>query len=234
VGGPAGVLMVGAGTSMISQQMTNGSVSAKQMAFDTATAIVPFGRVFSAGGKFIPQAVGALKGVATSAASAARTAVTQAAAKTTGAIRSAGGWIGKRVPGKNAPDGSAAAKALLEEGKVDIGNDKLGGDLPARVYRSGSSTPRNLTPAEKDQTGLSTFDHLENFKPGSKVQVIDTSLLRTLLAVPDESPPGHVSIRPPDLSDMSDWIASRETETVHPYTQEVLNAIVDEIRIPKQ
>ena len=103
-----------------------------------------------------------------------------------------------------------------------------------RFYRGGSNSPSNLTPRPGvDTTGLSTFDSLAAFKPGDKVQVIDTSLLDKLRAVPDAEPPGHVSVRPPDLSEISDWASTRGTDEIHPYTQELKDAIIDQVKVPK-
>lgn len=106
---------------------------------------------------------------------------------------------------------------------------------PRYLYRGGSRTPTNMTPRPGiDNTGLSTFDNAAAAAPhGGKVQVIDTSKLKCTLACPDVSPPRHVSIQPYSIDDISGWAGTRGTSVVHPYTQDVLDAIVDEIRIPR-
>jgi hypothetical protein len=106
---------------------------------------------------------------------------------------------------------------------------------PQYVYRGGSGTPSNLTPRPGvDTTGLSTFDNLEAAtQPGGKAQIIDTTRLKTLVATPDAPPPGHVSLHPPNLDEVTDWAATRGTDEVHPYTQEVMDAVVGEARRPK-
>jgi hypothetical protein len=103
------------------------------------------------------------------------------------------------------------------------------------VYRGGSNTPKNLTPRPGiDSSGLSTFDSLEGaVEPGGKAQVIDVSRLKTLVARPDAPPPGHVSLAPKDLGLVEEWAATRGMQTVHPYTQEIIEAIVGEVRRPK-
>lgn len=100
---------------------------------------------------------------------------------------------------------------------------------PERVYRGGSATDKNLTPRASDIEGLSTFNNIESATPpGGKAQVIDTSKLNALEAVPDAPPPGHVSIRPKDPSQMSGWIDARTGGVTHPLTQEIRNAIIEE------
>jgi len=112
---------------------------------------------------------------------------------------------------------------------------RASGDVPELVYRGGSATADNLTPRPiLDPTGLSTFDNLEAATlPGGKAQIIDTSKLRSLSAVPDAPPPGHVSITPEDDALIAKWAATRGTGQIHPLTQELLDAIVGVARRPK-
>jgi hypothetical protein len=124
------------------------------------------------------------------------------------------------------------AKAFTEEGSVTSQSTPMRSGV---VYRGGSATPTNLTPRPGDTTGLSTFDNLEAaVQPGGKAQMIDVSRLKSpLQAVSDPPPPGHVSIAPSDPVLISEWAAARGTETVHPFTQNVMNAIIDVVRRPK-
>lgn len=105
------------------------------------------------------------------------------------------------------------------------------------VYRRGSKFSDNLTPRPGiDTDGLSTFDSLEGaVDPGGKAQVIDTEKLRSLKAVRNEPPPGHISVTlvPADEKTLAEWAATRGTGTVHPLTLEILGAIVDTVRRPK-
>lgn len=103
------------------------------------------------------------------------------------------------------------------------------------VYRGGPKTPKNFTPRPgKDPDGLSTFDNPgAAANPGDKVQVIDTSKLKNLFGKKDDSPPGHVTISPKDPSQMPGWSGSREGPGIHPLTQELMDAVVDEIRLGK-
>ncbi len=94
------------------------------------------------------------------------------------------------------------------------------------VYRTGSGTPTNLTPRLKDTGGLSAN---VNPMPG-KNQVIDTSKLDKLCAVCDNPKTGHVSIKPKDTSQMQGWIDSRGSGTTHPLTQELMDAVVDQVK----
>jgi hypothetical protein len=59
------------------------------------------------------------------------------------------------------------------------------------------------------------------------------SKLHSLRAVPDPEPPGHVSIAPLDITELPGWAATRGTGTAHPLTEELLGAVIGEIRIPK-
>jgi hypothetical protein len=78
-----------------------------------------------------------------------------------------------------------------------------------------------------------TFDNLSAATPGGKAQVIDTTRLRCLLACPDAPPPGHVSIRPRNPTDLEDWMAARGTGTTHAFARELQDAIVDVVWRPK-
>ncbi|MCA1217215.1 hypothetical protein [Streptomyces sp. 8L] len=79
--------------------------------------------------------------------------------------------------------------------------------VPKYVYRASSGTPQSMTPRPgADEEGLSTFDNIEKFRKGAKLQKIDTEQLDSLEAVPDGG--GHVSIRPRDMSQMEGWIGS--------------------------
>lgn len=103
------------------------------------------------------------------------------------------------------------------------------------VYRAGSASADNLTPRPViDGTGLSAFTTPEAAAPnGGKVQIIDTSLLKALCAICDNSPPGHVSIRPVEASQLPAWMQSRGGGTPHPLTVELQGAIVGTTRVPK-
>lgn len=94
------------------------------------------------------------------------------------------------------------------------------------VYRNGSGTPTNLTPRPTDKEGLSAN---VNPMPG-KNQVIDTTKLDNLCAVCDNPNTGHVSIKPKDMSQMKSWIDSRGSDTTHPLTQELMDAVVDQVK----
>jgi hypothetical protein len=102
------------------------------------------------------------------------------------------------------------------------------------VYRGGSASPKNLTPRPgADPTGLSTFDNPAAAAPnGGKVQVVDTSKLKCVVACPDAPPPGHVSLQPPDLADLPGWAATRGTAEISPYTQDIMDAIVGTVGVP--
>lgn len=55
---------------------------------------------------------------------------------------------------------------------------------------------------------------------------------KSLVAVPDAPPPGHVSLMPRNPADLSGWSAARGVST-HPFTQEIIDAIIGEVRRPK-
>lgn len=54
--------------------------------------------------------------------------------------------------------------------------------------------------------------------------------LDILCAVCDNLQTGHVSIRPKDMTQMQGWIDSKGTDTVHPLTKELMDAVVDEVK----
>jgi RHS repeat-associated protein len=102
---------------------------------------------------------------------------------------------------------------------------------PSLIYRGGSNSARNLTPRPGDTTGLSTFDNAEAaFGNSNKAQVIDTTRLRNLCATCDAHPPGHVTVAPRTAAELAEWSSTRGTETVHPLTKELMDAIVGEVR----
>lgn len=81
---------------------------------------------------------------------------------------------------------------------------------------------------------MSTYDNPEAAAPnGGKVQVIDTSQLKLVQAYPDAPPPGHVSLAPADSSLIEAWAAMRGTGEISPFTQDIIDAIIDVIRVPK-
>lgn len=60
--------------------------------------------------------------------------------------------------------------------------------------------------------------------------MIDTSKLDQLCAVCDNPKTGHVSIKPKDMSQIQEWIDSRGGDTIHPLTQELMDAVVDQVK----
>lgn len=92
-------------------------------------------------------------------------------------------------------------------------------------------TPRPDKDTQQVPRGLSTFDRPELAAAvGQKVQVINTELLTNLLAVPDDNPPGHVSILPRTQAELEEWAATRGGDP-HPYTEEVQRAIIEQKRV---
>ena len=67
----------------------------------------------------------------------------------------------------------------------------------------------------------------------NKAQKIDTTKLVLLGAVPDAPPEGHVSLRPKNPGLMGEWAATRGTDTIHRFTEEIKVAIVEAVRRPK-
>lgn len=109
------------------------------------------------------------------------------------------------------------------------------------VYRAGLSNPGNMTPRPKDaqgpRRGLSAnVDPVSALPPGSAneeyiVVAIDVALLQHLQAYRDRV--GHVAIRPPTDSELKEWIESRGAADLHPFTQEVRNAVVGKQKITR-
>jgi RHS repeat-associated protein len=97
------------------------------------------------------------------------------------------------------------------------------------VYRGGSGTLNNLTPAPKDAiTGLSTVIE----KPASgKFQTIDIAKLQGtgLEAVKDGK--NHVSIRPtddPDMKKIAEWTTAKGTDTEHELSKAVKMLVIND------
>jgi len=64
------------------------------------------------------------------------------------------------------------------------------------------------------------------------LQVIDTSQLKVVQAFPDALPAGHVSLAPADSSQIEEWAATRGTSEVSPFTQDIIDAVIDTIVAP--
>jgi hypothetical protein len=70
--------------------------------------------------------------------------------------------------------------------------------------------------------------------------VIDSSLLKSLVAHQDPADPGHYALRPGDERELLEaWAATKEAQRyaqdrfLHPLTEEVAAAIVGEARRPR-
>jgi len=128
----------------------------------------------------------------------------------------------KVVGGVRAADRAAEAGRVAEHGVEAAKGESL-------IYRSASGTPASMTPRAVDAKGLSAADSLANALPG-KNQVIDTSKFKSLCAVCDNPATGHVSITPKDMSQMQGWIKSRGGAEVHPFTRELMDAVVGTVK----
>jgi chorismate synthase len=125
-----------------------------------------------------------------------------------------------------------SALDALARGIEDVQDDVQRRRTTNKIYRSASGTPDSLTPRSGVDDvaggGLSFFDSLNNpgVKPGKYVEV-DTSKLVTLIAIPDNNPPGHVTVTPGSLQALQDWAATRGTGQLHPFTAEILAAVTN-------
>jgi len=74
------------------------------------------------------------------------------------------------------------------------------------IFREGTPNPSNLKPRPKDQGNLSFRDSLSNpfplapghrpvLRPGQPFLGVNTSKLPPGCVIPDNVPPGHVSVR---------------------------------------
>jgi RHS repeat-associated protein len=236
VGGPAGVALMAASGGLIA-----GGASAGIQKFTTGE--VDWGQVAKDG--LVGAAAGGLgAGAAAVATSSARLAATNPLARElliNGAESVVGGGVERGLTGGDIFNPRALATDLLTGGAAPAPGAGLGRDLPEPpefIFRGGGPTDANLTPRPgTDDTGLSTYDdpHLAMGERGNKAQIIRTELLGAdLVAVPDAPPPGHVSIRPSDMSTMPEWQATRgdvmSGGAAHPYTGQVREAIVGEVR----
>ncbi len=87
---------------------------------------------------------------------------------------------------------------------------------PIFIYRMGNYTNTNLTPRAKDITGLS----FSTIKPVSGNYVVTTmkaiNSTGRLVAIQDS--PTHVSVLPLNISEMDDWIESRNRAETNPHS----------------
>jgi hypothetical protein len=96
-------------------------------------------------------------------------------------------------------------------------------------------------PRPTDKDGLSTFDGMERAaEPGEKVQIIDPSRLRVLIAFPDPLDPSHFALRPGDDAELlREWAETKDAQRsepdrfLHPLTREVFEARVGETKRPR-
>jgi len=109
---------------------------------------------------------------------------------------------------------------------------KPGPKARTKIYRSASGTPDSLTPRpgidDVPGGGLSFFDDVDH--PGikrGKVVEVDSDLLKSLQVIHDNDPPGHVTVRPYTHEELVAWAATRGTGEIHPFTQELLNAVTN-------
>ncbi len=92
-------------------------------------------------------------------------------------------------------------------------------------------TPRPDKDTKREAKVLSTFVRPELAGAiGQRVQVINTEILTTLIAVADDDPPGHASIRPGTGAELEEWAANRGGSP-HALTEEVQRAIIGPLRV---
>ena len=102
--------------------------------------------------------------------------------------------------------------AAKEVTKVLI--DKFKDKNPFIIYRTGSGSYTNLTPRQKDTGGLSyTTVKPEKTYTATTVQAINAT--GKLVAVKDGAT--HVSVKPVNMSKMTEWINSRENAEARPH-----------------
>ena len=93
------------------------------------------------------------------------------------------------------------------------------------IYRWGSATNKNLTPREKDVTGLS-FSTVP--PPTGKYCMTTMDAINStgkLVAIKDGAT--HVSVLPVDMTKMEGWISSRENAEVNPHElTKILKSVV--------
>ena len=118
------------------------------------------------------------------------------------------------------------------------------------VYIWGNLTPDNFTPRPSKDTlgrpgqkpGLSASSMIP---PGRKAQGVDISKLKPPLAACPDDPsrggtPGHFSIAPTDkegevdIRSLEAWARSRGTNSIHEFTQALLDAVVEPNKGRKQ
>ena len=134
--------------------------------------------------------------------------------------------------------GAAGFEGAASKSAIGMATDSLAGKpsnpVPEFLFRGGSRTDANMTPRPVDATGLSTFDSVDHpfFRPGERVQMIETARFKTLTAF-QEGQPGHWSISPPDRADIAGWASTRDAAEVHPLTRELIESVLKTVKKPK-
>jgi hypothetical protein len=114
-----------------------------------------------------------------------------------------------------------------------------GDDIGEFIYKKGAKTTDSVTPRpghddlDLENGGLSFWDSVENMNkhnplgPNDKILTVDPKQIDGLDIIKDNNPPGHISIRPPTLSELQEWASTRGTDVIHKFTQTMWDAIVD-------
>ena len=101
--------------------------------------------------------------------------------------------------------------------------------IQGKIYRNATGTADSLTPRpgidDAVGGGLSFFNSVDRLRPGKFVEV-DPAKFNHLGAILDNPVTGHVSVGPAAHASLVEWAATRQTGSVHPLTQELLNAVV--------
>jgi hypothetical protein len=134
--------------------------------------------------------------------------------------------------------GTSLLQGFASKSAMGVGMDALAtkpaNPIPDFLFRGGSRSEANMTPRPVDTTGLSTFDSLDHpfFRPGERVQKIETGRFKTLTAF-QEGQPGHWSVSPPDRADVAGWATSRDAAETHPLTRELIESVIQTVKKSK-
>lgn len=102
--------------------------------------------------------------------------------------------------------------------------------VPARyLLRSGNFNARGFTPKPSDWA-FSTFENTDSIKKGA-VHVLDSAKMPSFCKICDNPFTRHVSVFPWRFWQIPAWKAARETGVMHPLTEELMKARVDNFKI---
>lgn len=134
-------------------------------------------------------------------------------------LKKAGGKLGRtKSPGGKSQKSTVGENKTGVSNPVEVPFEDV--KTPPLIYREGNPSPGNLTARAIDEGNLSFRDSLSNpfplkegqrpvFRPNQPYFSIDTSKLPADSVIPDNKPPGHVSVKGVSPEVLKDAVSER-------------------------